>query len=239
RRPTRAPRRTKGPAMPLAAPDLAGFFTSGATFSYEDGSTGTLAVAEGGSLWLPTGRVVACDPFVYVGGGDPAAFTAQVEPGRYRVEVAMATLTPAGEPEPAPGEGHRRVAAARLVIRDTPAASWELALRGGQDPSGLGDGEYFGYGVDAGTGCFYDAAADESFPDCEGDVGPLWDAFEKTGHAPGAHRVEGEAGHDLVAFSSGWGDGSYPTWVGRDAEGEITCFVTDFFVVPPREAEAA
>ncbi|MFD8635768.1 DUF4241 domain-containing protein [Streptomyces sp. NPDC059533] len=213
--------------MPLTAPDLAGYFTPGATFSYEDGSGGTLAVTEGGSLWLPTGRVVACDPFVHIGGGEPSAFTAQVEPGRYRVEVAMATLTGPGEPAPAPGEGHRRVAAARLVIRDsraaarlvirdTPAASRELALRGGQDPSGLGEDEYFGYGVDAGTGCFYDAAADASFPDCEGD-----------------------AGHDLVAFSSGWGDGSYPTWVGRDADGEITCFVTDFFVVPPREPEAA
>ncbi|MFF3622259.1 DUF4241 domain-containing protein [Streptomyces sp. NPDC002467] len=137
--------------MALTAPDLAGYFTPGATFSYEDGSGGTLAVAEGGSLWLPTGRVVACDPFVYI-GGDPSAFTAQVEPGRHRAEAAMATLTGPGEPAPAPGEGHRRVAAARLVIRDTPAASWELALRGGQDPSGLGEDEYFGYGVDAGIG---------------------------------------------------------------------------------------
>ena len=39
-------------------------------------------------------------------------------------------------------------------------------------------------------------------------------------------------GHTLVAFTSGWGDGFYPTWIGRSASGEVTCFLTDFFVAP-------
>jgi hypothetical protein len=34
---------------------------------------------------------------------------------------------------------------------------------------------------------------------------------------------------------AGWGDGAYPTWVGRDARGDVTCFVTDFFVVPAED----
>ena len=28
------------------------------------------------------------------------------------------------------------------------------------------------------------------------------------------------------------GDGVYPTWIGRTVEGEVACFVTEFFVVP-------
>ncbi len=36
----------------------------------------------------------------------------------------------------------------------------------------------------------------------------------------------------LVAFPSGWGDGAYPTWVGRAADGQSAAFVTDLNVVP-------
>ncbi|MBP0936519.1 DUF4241 domain-containing protein [Streptomyces goshikiensis] len=219
--------------MPLTAPDYARHFTPGHTFSYEDGPVGTLSVVDAGELRLPSGSVVACDPFICLGTGDIPPFTARVAPGSYRVQAAVVTIT---RPEEPPArDPHLRIAAVRLVIADRPAVTWEPALHEGQDPATLDEDEFFGYGVDAGTGCFYDAAADDSFPDCEGDEGPLWDAFEATGHQPGPYLVDGEDGHNLVAFGSGWGDGAYPTWVGRDAEGEITCFVTDFFVVPPSE----
>lgn len=224
--------------MPMSARDYTWLFTPGSTFTYEEsGTVGVLQVVDGGELSLPTGRVVACDPFVYLGSGDMEPFTVTVEPGRYRVEAAVATLTRPGEaPSDAP---HRRVAAARLVVRDEPAATWELALLPDQDPAELGDDEFYGYGVDAGTGCFYDAAADDAFPECEGDEGPLWDAFENSDWAGGPHVVTSGTGHDLVAFTSGWGDGAYPTWIGRTATGEVACFVTDFFVAAdPVPAEA-
>ncbi|MFK0201177.1 DUF4241 domain-containing protein [Streptomyces lavendulae] len=223
--------------MPMTAPDFDRYFTPGHSFVYESGESGTLAVAVAGELWLPSGEVIACDPFIGLGGGWTKPFTTRVTPGRYRVETAIATLvTPGADPG---GRPHLRTAAARLVIRDTATASWEHAVTEGQDVSGLGDGEFFGYGVDAGAGCFYDKAADDSFPDCEGDEGPLWDAFEGAGHGPGPYLVAGEHGHNIAAFGSGWGDGHYPTWVGRDADGEVTCFVTDFFVVPTKEDAAA
>ncbi|MEU4153705.1 DUF4241 domain-containing protein [Streptomyces sp. NPDC026659] len=218
--------------MPMSARDHTWLFTPGSSFTYEaSGSVGVIHVVDGGELSLPTGRVIACDPFVYLGSGDIEPFTVTVEPGRYRVETAVATLTrPGEEPSDTP---HHRVAAARLVIRDEPAADWELALLPDQDPAELGDDEFYGYGVDAGTGCFYDASADGAFPECEGDEGPLWDALEDGKWAPRPHRITStEGGHDLIAFTSGWGDGAYPTWIGRNADGEVTCFLTDFFVAP-------
>ncbi|MFE5189618.1 DUF4241 domain-containing protein [Streptomyces sp. NPDC056628] len=217
--------------MPMSPRDYTWLFTPGSTFSHPSGTTGVIHVADGGELDLPTGRVVACDPFVYLGTGDIEPFTVTVAPGRYRVEAAVATLTSPGE---APSDDpHRRVAAARLVIRDEPTVTWELALQPGQDPADLGDEEFYGYGVDAGTGCFYDASAEEGFPEAQEDEGPLWDAFEGSDWSGGPHLITSPGtGHTLAAFTSGWGDGAYPTWTGRGADGEVTCFVTDFFVAP-------
>ncbi|MFV0127588.1 DUF4241 domain-containing protein [Streptomyces sp. HMX112] len=223
--------------MPMPAPDLARIFTPGLSFPYEWGGTGTVSLAAGGELWLPTGRLVACDPFVALGSGEAEPFTAAVPPGRYPVDLSVVTITRPGEPPT--GTPHRRVAAARLAVRAEPPVTWELALVPGQDAAELADGEFYGYGVDAGTGCFYDAACDDSFPAREDDEGPLWDAFEAADWAPGPYTItDPDTGHNVVAFSSGWGDGAYPTWVGRTARGDITCFVTDFFVVPPESGPA-
>ncbi len=218
--------------MPMTARDYTWLFTPGSTFTEDEtGTVGVIHLVDGGQLWLPTGQVVACDPFVGLGQGESEPFTVAVTPGHYRVEAAVATLTRPGQlPSDDP---HLRVAAARLVIRDEPTTTWELALQPGQDLAELTEDEFYGYGVDAGTGAFYDASVDGSFPECVADEGPLWDAFDRNKWAPGPHLITApDTGHNLIAFTSGWGDGAYPTWIGRTAAGEVTCFVTDFFVVP-------
>ncbi|WP_308080475.1 DUF4241 domain-containing protein [Streptomyces sp. NK15101] len=102
----------------------------------------------------------------------------------------------------------------------------------GDDPAEPGEDEDFGYGVDAGTGCFYDASADGAFPGTEDEEGAVWAAMETVGYGPAVFMAEGDDGHSLAGFASGWGDGCYPTWIGRDASGEVVCFVTDFRVAP-------
>jgi hypothetical protein len=42
-----------------------------------------------------------------------------------------------------------------------------------------------------------------------------------------AELTDDASGANLIAFSSGWGDGSYPVWIGRTAAGAIACFVAD------------
>jgi hypothetical protein len=31
------------------------------------------------------------------------------------------------------------------------------------------------------------------------------------------------------------GDGTYPVWIGRDADGEVTCFVADMLMLGDQE----
>ena len=54
-----------------------------------------------------------------------------------------------------------RVAAATLTFGDDVPTRWEHALCPGDDPANLNDGEFFGYGVDSGTGGLMDAVAAE------------------------------------------------------------------------------
>lgn len=217
----------------MSPPDFTNIFTEGMTFadaSVHDGREMRIAVEEIGKLSLPTGQVYACDPFVELCGDDVEAFTVTVEPGAYPVQVARACWE---------GEYDVRVAAARLVIRDEPALSWELAVCPGQDVAELSDGGFFGYGVDAGAGCFVDASSASVIGDLteNGDDGPVWDAFEAAEHIAVGALVAAPGGeHDIAVFNSGWGDGAYPTWVGRTAAGDVCCFATEFFVVPDDRA---
>ena len=46
----------------------------------------------------------------------------------------------------------------------------------------------------------------------------------------------------LVRFECGpssWGDGAYPTWIGRAAGGRVTCFIADMLLMPGNAAPEA
>ena len=99
----------------------------------------------------------------------------------------------------------------------------ELATRDGEDVRMLAPGQRFGYPVDAGTGCFADATADIDADDVLAQIGAHEEVTWSWALSAGA-----EGGHRVVAFSSGFGDGIYATWIGRGEHGEIACLVTDF-----------
>lgn len=119
------------------------------------------------------------------------------------------------------------MSAARLEVTGTPVVRWEMALREGQDLLDLGDGEFFGFDVDAGMASFMDAANVARLAAAE-----IWwemlDDYEKRfGLGPGF----GPAGDgDVVAWNSGWGDGMYPVWIGRAADGSVSCLVSDMLL---------
>ncbi|MFD5560436.1 DUF4241 domain-containing protein [Kitasatospora griseola] len=213
--------------MPLAAPDVARLFTPGSQYELGGDRTATVFALPEAQLALPTGRLVACDPVAgLVDENEP--FLAVVPPGSYPVTLAVVEVRNAY----GPGSSDTRIAAARLRIVEQAAVRWQLALSEGQDEERLGPDDFFGYGVDAGTGCFLDASAVGPIGELvEQDADPVIDAIHDARHRPAVVTDPG-TGHTMAAFTTGWGDGHYPTWVGRAADGRVVGFVSEFFVVP-------
>jgi hypothetical protein len=185
-----------------------------------DGGPVTFVTRQMGTFRLPSGRLVACDPFWHE---DVRPFTRPVPPGEFPLTLVIADFG-----------NQLRIAFARLTFSAEPVVRWELALVEGQDPSTLAPGEIFGYGVDAGTGAFMDLDAwrafgtrmdqDEAFAD------QLVDEMEKAGGVAGWLLFDSGPG-SVAMFSSGWGDGVYATYWGYDAAGNLAAVLTDFYVV--------
>jgi hypothetical protein len=180
-----------------------------------------------GDLVVPTGRLVACDPLVYP---DSEPFTREVPPGRYPLLLSIARLDNDDE----------RVAFAMLKLSDAPVVRYEPALVTGQDVALLRSGEYFGYGVDTGIGCFMDAETQSlllAAMDALGADGNYYDVIagemNKTYQDTRQwvlHRPVSDDVRNVALFSSGYGDGSYSSWFGLDANGNAVTLVTDFLV---------
>jgi hypothetical protein len=219
--------------MPLSAPDFERLLVPGARYTSSYGMDFTIRLRSEASLSLPSGRVIAGEPFMYGASDYTDGFVQRVPPGRYPVVLAIADFEAGEHIVPT-------VAAARLVIREEPVVSWEMALYEGQDPAELGDDEFFGYPVDGGTGGFIDV---ESIPVLTADFDEylenLMDLLaDRTDDDARMVTMTGENSEPLlVAFSSGDGDGHYPTWIGRTADGEIASVLTDFFILPDETEE--
>lgn len=185
---------------------------------------------EMGVLAVPTGKLIARDPFI----GRTPAFSQQSPRGHFPVQLLIAhyggrddLLGPSGWP-------HERVAAATLRFSASRPDRWEMAALPGEDPLTLGPEEFFGYGVDSGTGCFMDSEAadrlefrmaqDQSYVDAV--VERMAETYKHT-RMWALIDLDEDGGLDVALFSSGWGDGSYASYWGW-SKGELVCLVTDF-----------
>ena len=198
-----------------------------------------------GNLNLPTGKIVAGDPFFLY---SQKPFTIKVAPGIYPVSLLIYKVE----------EDHYRVAFAKIKFSEGPTTHWTLALTEDitdDQIKNLQSGEFFGYGVDAGLGCFADS-------ETNGVFNAAMDRFQKDNPngnyyddllalefktASGQHPFSREDGdwtnhfpnkgdnHNVVMFASGWGDGSYPTYWGTDSNGRIVELITDFMVIISEE----
>lgn len=176
-----------------------------------------------GDVVLPTGRVVGCDPLVSAGIAEP--FTVTVAPGRFGLRGWVAVGQVDGV------EVDRRTAALQLVVRDEPVARWEPALLPGQRVTALDEDEFFVHPVDTGASTLADEVALAGL--ARWDYEQVEAAFVPVlpPAAPGALGAVTDAttGANVIAVSAG--DGSYPTFVGYTAAGDVACFVTTFLAV--------
>jgi hypothetical protein len=181
-----------------------------------------------GELSLPTGRLVACDPFVCM---DTDPFSLPLTKGSVPLTLSIAEIGT-----------DQRVAFAILRITESTPVRWEMMTTPGQDLSKLKEDEMFGYGVDSGTGCFADSTTISLLNKKMGEDADYFEVLnsemEKT-YRPTWSWLNVNLGEaNLIAFSSGYGDGFYATYAGFDSEQQLSRLVTDFEVISAKEKPA-
>jgi hypothetical protein len=197
---------------------------------YEDAFSSRHDVILLGPLNLPSGTVVACDPF-FAGIAVPVART--VPAGEYDVQLRRAESS---------GEGPR-IALARIVFQPgTTPATYERAMKEGTD-SNL-------YSVESGLGSFMDEVTRRQFvdvmaqyyhlePDANYYSAKLAPEFKKSALHPGdpddagawaMHYLPGSS-LNVAMFASGLGDGAFESFWGLSDLGEIVSLTTDFRIL--------
>jgi hypothetical protein len=208
------------------------------TLSTEDGPR-FLWTVPCGDLALPSGRLVACDPFAFLSPTDNPFIVAPK--GKFPVIVTLADVSEKQD------QSHIREAYASIIFSNDAEVyrkSVPLAKDGQKRPK-LEGYEFVGFGVDAGTACFVD----------ESVIGPCMPSpqtwyeslFENEREDCWFRRMDDPAhiragianitlplarnGENLILFHSGWGDGTYPVIGSFDSAGRLVAAHIDFFVV--------
>lgn len=220
--------RRDGSPRPDGRTDFRRALTPGETFESSDGDYLVRQVLAG-ELVLPSGRIIATDPCYLSSPTNTPAFVRTVPPGTYPVWLAMARRA---EDE----HWGELVACLALQLSEAAPVQWEMALRPGEQLANLTLGEFYGHGVDSGNACFVDsdliagldqAALRSLYMD--GVVA----SYEQHNWRVRSVNVPlpGPAQANLIACSSGYGDGTYPSWWGYDDTGHLCALVTDFLVL--------
>lgn len=204
------PREWRGP---LRATGIEELFVAGARLDTVSG-LGVVELVAAGPLRIPSGQLSVAD----AGWVETSPRTVAVPPGVYPISVSLLRFPQTGD--------FPRVAAAKVIVGNQPVVAWEMALRPAEDPELLRERGFYGVGVDSGTAAFFDVTH-----------GPLdQDDFEHFVIEQLDHgRVVVElpappVGPTFVAMWAGLGDGAYPLWIGRAADGRVSCVVLDFLL---------
>lgn len=198
----------------LAYPQIfEGSFKPG-TIVKQLGTDITFDLVSAGNLKVSSGNIIADDP---VALGQGIAFKDNFPIGEYPVELAMASIKMYDD---------KRVAFARIKFSDNAVQKWEFALLPGQSSLEINSRTPYGYGVDAGLGLFIDQDAKNDLVDI---LDKDWEKiFSKEFEYFSNYNF---ANKNAVFFSTGYGDGFYSTFIGKDNKGKICQLLTDFGIV--------
>jgi hypothetical protein len=185
---------------------------------------------EVGSLHLPTGRIVASDPFLV---GIAIPFERAVTPGDFGVQLSRIDL---------PGWG-RRIAMARVLL--CPSVNAEDFV-----PAKMKWADSSSYYVQSGLGSFMDESTRERFAELMAKFyqlrpeGNYYDdvlaaEFKRSAVEPDSPDDVGNWSMHVLAgsptnvamFASGLGDGTYESYWAVTKDGEAVALVTDFGII--------
>ena len=190
---------------------------------------------------MPSGHLVACDPFAAMDAKNNAFI--RVTKGRHPVTV---TLVDVSENQNQPNV---REAYASIYLQKGEEA-YRKAIPLAVDDKNRAEpqaDEFQGFFVDAGTACFVDAwSVENCMPDSSTWYNEL---FENSSPNCWFNRMDdpnhirngianitlplAKKGENLILFHSGWGDGTYPLVGSFDRANNLLAVHIDFFVVSP------
>ncbi|KLI35668.1 DUF4241 domain-containing protein [Brachyspira hyodysenteriae] len=196
-----------------------------------------LDILDIGEVNLSSGKIIACDPLAYMYDDQVTPFIQTVKPDKYKVSLLII-------------KDEERISIAKISFSDKEPKRYELAVTGEEDLSEVEEGEFFGYPVDAGMSCFcdYDAATkyfeyenkleEESGGDFDNRYDDLFsDLLEDNAKNNPKYQSEygdwlnwnvPESDSNIVLFTSGYGDGYYPSYFAYDENDNICALYTIF-----------
>jgi hypothetical protein len=162
---------------------------------------------------ITSGRIAVGDPSK---PSQARVLAHQTAPGKFRVMTSVANI-----------DGEERVAAVVMHAGRPPIARWVIAHFEGQKPPKTAD-QAPGFDIGGEVAGIMDALALDAL---RGDPGDLAQKLaERQGVAAIDHVVDGATGHNVLAFPSGWGSGTYSAYWALDGAGHPVCLVIDFDV---------
>jgi len=178
---------------------------------------------EAGKLKLLSGRIISTDPILLY---DDECYSEHVKQGTYTVNIYV------GKAE----KRKKQTVAAELRINENVPVKWEMALLEGESAKGFSYDEFMGYEVENGLGCFMDEKvmemldimSEEELNDYEIRVK---NAVMQSDSSCADIIMDEEKGLNIIAFASGWNEGTFPTYYGFDKNNKLSRLVTDFMVI--------
>lgn len=203
--------------------DFSKLFEDGKQIKTAQEGSVTLKCHHVGDLVITSGDIVSCDPFT---SPDADPFTITLALGDYPLILSVANYEQ---------DGDQRVAGAMLRVGKREAVTWRIALQPDQKLEELEEDEIFGFDVDSGTSCFMDLDAAQSLMEkMEADesyyetiVQEMNRTYVDTWSWANIQMHQATQAN-MIAFSSGMGDGLYASYFGFDADGSVVSLVTDF-----------
>lgn len=187
---------------------------------FDDPALGRIIIErqEMGTLKLPTGKIVACDP----ASKDAIPFVGKLPPGEYKVLGSIAKI-------PSSKSTDERVACAVIQFTAAEPVYWHMAHTPGQDLSQMPPGAFYGFSVSTGTGSFLDDKTYLRIQQNRPFQKKITDTLDGTWQFLA---IEDEtANENLIAFRTGFGDGTYPCYWGISADKQVCCLAADFLIL--------
>lgn len=186
---------------------------------------------EVGNIYLPSGKLVACDPVIT---NDMQPFSTVFPKGDFAVLLHKERES-------------NCVAYAEIVFSSSEISEWQLATIEGQLVKDLAEGEVFGYPVESGMGCFMDADTQNVLNELERklyhskgvDFMGIYEEFfhehffDENGAIDQYAFLKPSDNHPgtIFAFETGYGEGFYASYIAYDKNREPVKIVTEFIEI--------